>query len=190
MDSSNQEFLEEMEKLTAQERHVEEFLDKSEGAFMLAGDSESAKLRLYEIAFYKIAYWQLLSQRDRLKGTSTSRSELETAQEDLLNLTQSLDAIQGSGDWTGLKKNYDELFAVTGEDLDYDEASRMGLPMDLSVDDVYIFKQTPALGDDENGLVRSEAWSALVERQLALVPDQAEPFQHPNLEALKSHVGN
>ncbi len=187
MDASSQEFQEEMGKLEARERHVEEFLDKAEGAFMRAEDSESAKLRLYEIAFYKIAYWQLLSQRDRLKGASGY--EVETAQGDLLNLTQSLDAIQSSGDWTGLKKNYDELFMVTGEDLDYHEASRMGLPMDLSIDGVFIFKQTPTIRDDENGLARSEAWSALVERQLALVPDHGEPFVHPNLAELKSHVG-
>lgn len=186
MDGPSQEILEERSKLTERVEHVEEFLDKAEGAFLMAPDPKSAKLRLYEAAFYQIAFWQLVAQETRMSVFNPE--DMDLTQKNLVHLTIGLDSVRKYGDWRGLK----ELIGVqlVNRDITDVNARKMGLPIDLKIDGIIVFKQkaTSTMNPSEDDLDWEDMWSKFVVNKLKQVPDHSEPFEHPDIEELKSQV--
>ncbi len=183
----NGETEEEVVKLEGKQSALTNQANVAIGRLLRAGSEEEAKTCLYEYLFILKATEQVTISLGRLLG------EYEFGDEefrgDTLKRLDYCDELVRDGDWTVLKGVFYGATCRT-----YGDLVRLGIigsfSKNLGFDEDFTYEGIPFM---QSSVLIPVEWQVnrfelFVVRQLALIPDKTEPWEHPNIEELKASI--
>ena len=178
MPESTAEKLQESQEVLDRMRRLSDLVIHAEADVLKVNSADQLKKVLFEVAFFALAHDNLVPVLTRLQDRDVE--EVEEDSENLVEQKQIYDELL-QGDWIRIKEYvYNQL--IIGETLT--QADRFGLDKEFKYKGVNIFLNEVGNPPKEFGQGQED----YIREKLSLIPDNTEPYVHPDLEELKRSV--